>query len=192
MTEVTSRSTHPPGLSALSEPAITATTDEIRRATTINDKVTGQARPSKRVTGSVVAIDLPRLPWAASRTLRASACSSSIGVVIRSACAVPSRGRAARFTRESRDRRASATPYRRRLWRRPVRPAPYGSSPAGASVYQLGTFGTAQKKLAALHGRSADDLAKAVEETISEVADTQLSDDVTLVVVSRNASRVPA
>jgi phosphoserine phosphatase RsbU/P len=46
-----------------------------------------------------------------------------------------------------------------------------------------------QKKLAALHGRSADDLAKAVEETISEVADTQLSDDVTLVVVSRNASR---
>ncbi|MDQ6802424.1 MAG: SpoIIE family protein phosphatase [Acidobacteriota bacterium] len=47
-----------------------------------------------------------------------------------------------------------------------------------------------QKKLAALHGRSADELTKAIEETISEVSDTQLSDDVTLVVVSRNASRV--
>jgi phosphoserine phosphatase RsbU/P len=49
-----------------------------------------------------------------------------------------------------------------------------------------------QKKLAALHGSSADDLTKAIEETISGVADTQLSDDVTLVVVSRNATRVTA
>ncbi len=46
-----------------------------------------------------------------------------------------------------------------------------------------------QKKLAVLHGLSADDLAHAIEESISGVADTQLSDDVTLVVVSRNASR---
>jgi phosphoserine phosphatase RsbU/P len=49
-----------------------------------------------------------------------------------------------------------------------------------------------QKKLAALHGSSADELTKAIEETISGVADAQLSDDVTLVVVSRNASRVTA
>ena len=46
-----------------------------------------------------------------------------------------------------------------------------------------------QKKLATLHGRSADDLTKAIEETISDVAESQLSDDVTLVVVSRNAAR---
>ena len=47
-----------------------------------------------------------------------------------------------------------------------------------------------QKKLAAHHGRSADALTKVIEETVSEVVDTQLSDDVTLVVVSRNASRI--
>ncbi len=43
-----------------------------------------------------------------------------------------------------------------------------------------------QKKLAAHHGSSADALTKVIEETVSDVVDTQLSDDVTLVVVSRN------
>ena len=49
-----------------------------------------------------------------------------------------------------------------------------------------------QKKLGALHGHSADELTKAIEASIAEVPDTQLSDDVTLVVVSRNAARVAA
>jgi serine phosphatase RsbU (regulator of sigma subunit) len=44
-----------------------------------------------------------------------------------------------------------------------------------------------QEKLAGLHGRSADDLTAAIEETILlQVSDTPLADDVTLVVVSRN------
>jgi len=47
-----------------------------------------------------------------------------------------------------------------------------------------------QLKLAALHGASADALTKAIEETIeSTVPETALADDVTLVVVSRNARR---
>ena len=44
-----------------------------------------------------------------------------------------------------------------------------------------------QLTLATLHGASADALSKAIEETVeSNVPETLLADDVTLVVVSRN------
>jgi sigma-B regulation protein RsbU (phosphoserine phosphatase) len=63
-----------------------------------------------------------------------------------------------------------------------------GLSEAEGIEQQEVASATLEKKLATLHGASAEDLVQAIEDLVLTDVDTPVTDDVTLVVVSRNVS----
>ena len=64
-----------------------------------------------------------------------------------------------------------------------------GLSEAESIEHQEIASAMLQEKLAMLHGASADELAQAIEDLVLTNVQTPLTDDVTLVVVSRNGER---